>query len=76
MRKELMKRLEQSGHDLEWADIIQNLESLQETTIEENGKCLAVRTECVGTCSKVFQSVKVAIPPTIREISQCMQEIA
>ena len=48
MRKELMKRLEQSGHDLEWADIIQDLESLQETTIEENGKCLAVRTECVG----------------------------
>ena len=76
MRKELMKRLEQSGHDLEWADMIQDLESLQETTIEENGKRLAVRTECVGTCGKVFQSVKVAIPPTIREISPYIQEIA
>jgi transposase len=76
MRKELMKCLEQSGHDLEWADIIQDLESLQETTIKENGKRLAVRTECVGTCGKIFQSVKVAIPPTIREISPCMQEIA
>jgi len=76
MRKELMKRLEQSGHDLEWVNMIQDLESLQETTIEENGRRLAVRTECIGTCGKVFQSVKVAIPPTIREISPCMQKIA
>jgi hypothetical protein len=71
MRKELYKLLEQSGYDLEWSDIKQDLEALQETTIEDNGKCLAVRTQCIGTCSKVFQAARVAIPPTIREITSC-----
>ncbi|MDI6794922.1 MAG: hypothetical protein QME81_18985, partial [bacterium] len=42
--------------------------SLQETVIEENGKRLAIRSQCLGTCGKVFQAVGVAIPPTIREI--------
>jgi len=69
LRKELLRRLEKAGHDFEWSDIIQDLESLQETIIEENGKRLAVRTECVGTCGKVFQAVRVAVPPTIREIA-------
>jgi len=46
-----------------------DLKSLQEIVIEEQGKSLVVRTECKGTCGKVFQSVGIAIPPTIREIS-------
>ena len=67
LRKELDRRLEQAGGNFEWADIKQDLKSLQETVIEDNGKRLAVRTQCVGSCGKVFQSVKVAVPPTIRE---------
>jgi len=35
--------------------------------IEDNGKSLVLRTECLGTCGKVFQSVGVAVPPTIRQ---------
>ena len=62
-------RLEKAGHCFEWADIKQDLEALQEVTIEEQNKTLAVRTECLGTCGKIFQSVGVAIPPTIREVS-------
>jgi transposase len=68
VRKELDRRLEEAGHSFEWADIKQDLKSLQEVEIEENGKSLALRTESIGTCGKVFQSVGVAIPPTIREI--------
>lgn len=68
LRKELDRRLEEAGHNFEWADIKQDLRSLQEVEIEENGKSLVLRTECIGTCGKVFQSVGVAIPPTIREI--------
>ena len=30
---------------------------------------LALRTESVGVCGKVFQAVGVAIPPTIREVN-------
>ncbi|UCF85659.1 MAG: IS1634 family transposase, partial [Desulfobacteraceae bacterium] len=68
LRKELDRRLYKSGHCFEWADIKQDLKALQETVIEDHGKSLAVRTECIGTCGKIFQAVGVAIPPTIREI--------
>lgn len=68
LRKELDRRLERAGHSFEWADIKQDLKALQEITIQEKGKRLAIRSECRGVCGKVFQSVGVAIPPTIREV--------
>ena len=68
LRKELDKRLENQGYDFEWAEIKQDLSALQETVLEENGKTFIIRSECQGVCSKIFQSVGVAIPPTIREI--------
>lgn len=68
LRKELLRRLEEAGYDLEWSDIIQDLEALQQTVIEENGKRLSVRTECQGACGKVFKAIGVAVPPTIREV--------
>ena len=68
LKKELYRRLEGSGHGFEWAEIKQDLKALTETVIEEDGKRLAVRSQCKGTCGKVFQSVGVAIPPTLREI--------
>ena len=68
LRKELDKRLERCEYYFEWADIKQDLKALQEVEIEENGKSLAIRTECLGTCGKVFRAVGVGIPPTIREL--------
>ena len=68
LRKELDRRLDKAGHCFEWADIKQDLKALQEVLINDNGKSLAVRTECMGACGKVFQAVGVAVPPTIREI--------
>jgi transposase len=68
MRKELDQRLEKAGHAFEWEDIKRDLSALQEITIEDNGRKLAVRTACNGSCGKVFQAVGVRIPPTIREV--------
>jgi transposase len=68
LRKELDRCLDQAGHHFEWADIKQDLQSLQEVAITDNGKTLAIRSECVGTCGKTFQAVGVALPPTVREI--------
>ena len=68
LRKELDRRLEQAGCGFEWADIKQDLKALQETIIDDSGKRLAVRTQCAGTCGKVFQAVGVAVSPTIREL--------
>jgi len=67
LRKELQQRLEAAGNNFEWSEIKQDLKSLQEIEIEDNGKTLAIRSECKGVCGKVFQSVGVAIPPAIRE---------
>ena len=68
LRKELARRLDAAGNSFEWSDIKQDLKALQETIIEDGGKRLAVRSQCLGTCGKVFQAVGVAIPPTIREL--------
>jgi len=68
LRKELERRLESSGHFFEWADIKQDLKALQEIVIKENGKRLAIRSQCLGTCGKLFQAMRLALPPTIREI--------
>jgi len=68
LRKELERRLNASGHIFEWSDIKQDLKALQQVTIEENGKRLSVRSQCKGVCGKIFQSVGVALPPTIKEV--------
>ena len=68
IRKELDRRLEKAGHCFEWANIKQDLKALQEITIEDRGRTLAIRSQCLGTYGKVFQAVGVAIPPTIREL--------
>jgi hypothetical protein len=68
LRKELERRLNAAGYVFEWSDIKQDLKALQKVTVEENGKRLAIRSECKGVCGKVFQAVGVALPPTIKEI--------
>ena len=69
LKKELYRRLEAAGNNFEWSDIKQDLKSLQEVTLDEDGKRLAIRTQCQGTCGKVFQAVGVAVPPTMRDIA-------
>jgi len=69
LRKELEKHLNDAGHVFEWADIKRDLKALQLVTLEEGGKRFAVRSQCLGTCGKIFQAVKVALPPTIREVT-------
>lgn len=69
LRKELERRLNAAGHVFEWSDIKQDLKALQIVTIEEGSKRFAIRSQCQGNCGKIFQAVKVALPPTIREIT-------
>jgi len=69
LRKELERRLNQAGHVFEWTAIKQDLNALQQVTIEEDGKRFAIRSECKGHCGNIFHAVKVALPSTIREIA-------
>lgn len=68
LRKELEQRLQSDGYHFEWAAIKQDLKALQRVTIKENNHRIAIRSECKGVCGKVFQAVKVALPPTIKQL--------
>jgi transposase len=67
LRKELDRRLLKNGHRFEWAEIKQDLKALQRVSIEEDGRRLSIRSRSQGVCGKVFQSVGVALPPTIQD---------
>jgi transposase len=69
LRKELDQRLTTNKHRFEWSDIKQDLKALKRVEIEEDGKRFAIRSECKGVCGKIFQSVHVALPPTIKELN-------
>jgi transposase len=68
LMKELHDRLEARGLKLEWADIIRDLDRLQEVEIEQDKKRFVLRTQTQGTCGKIFQAVGVALPPTLRQV--------
>jgi hypothetical protein len=69
LRQELQARLEERGHEFEWADVIGDLDRLQVVEVEQDGKRFLLRTEAQGTCGKVFQVVGVALPPTVQQVS-------
>jgi len=66
LRKELQDRLARQGWSLEWADVMVDLDRLQEVEMSIDGKSYVVRTETRGTVGKVFQVCGVALPPTLR----------
>ena len=68
LMKELMGRLEDKSHSLEWKDIIRDLDNMDEVELEEDGKRFVIRTGSSGCCGKVFQAAGVTIPPTIRQV--------
>jgi DDE family transposase len=69
LRQELQTRLEERGHDLEWADVIGDLDRLQRVEVDQDGKRFWLRSETQGTCGKVFQAVGVALPATVQQVS-------
>jgi hypothetical protein len=68
LRQELEARLEARGQNLEWADIIQDLDRLRVTEVEQDGKRFWLRSDAQRTCGRVFQAAGVALPPTVRQI--------
>jgi hypothetical protein len=66
LRKELQDRLERKGWNLEWADVMRDLDRLQQIEIHLDGKGYVLRNEVQGCVGKVFQACGVAIPPTLR----------
>lgn len=66
LRKELQDRLLAAGHDLEWADIVRDLERLTETEIEQDAKRYLLRNPAPPAAGAVFKTLGIALPPLIR----------
>src|SRR5215468_9221219 len=64
--KELQDRLAAAGHSFEWADIVQDLEHLSETEIEQHGKRYILRNTAPGCAGPVLRTLGIALPPLIR----------
>lgn len=68
LRKALQDRLEAMGEHLEWADVTRDLDALEEVEVIQQNKRFLLRNEIQGTCGKVFQSVGIKLPQTVRQV--------
>ena len=67
--KELQERMDKRGWEVEWADLLNDLDEVKEIRIETGNKKVILRSELKGYAGKAFQAAGVAIPPTVRIIS-------
>ena len=64
--KELMGRLEASGHVVEWQRLRDDLEDIQEVTVDTGTKSFVIRTAAKGDTPKALQAAGVALGRVIR----------
>lgn len=56
LRAELEDRLARRGYgEVEWAEVIQDLDRLEEVEIEKDGKRVALRSQTAGTAGRSFK---------------------
>ncbi len=67
LRKALEARLAAAGCKPEWAELLRDLDRLQEIEVDHDGKRFVLRTPATGGAGKLFRAVGVALPPNIRE---------
>lgn len=69
LRQELQSRLADRGHCFEWADVLRDLERVQYIEVAQGDKRFRLRSELQGTAGHVFQTVGVAVPPTVQQLA-------
>jgi hypothetical protein len=67
LQKELADLCQRHGLVIEWADLLRDLDRLQEATIEKDGKRITTRTAIAGQVGSVFQAAGIALPPNLHE---------
>ena len=67
LQKELADLSQRHGLVIEWADLLRDLDRLQEATIEKDDKRITTRTAVTGQVGSVFQAAGVALPPNRHE---------
>lgn len=68
LMKELLRRMETRGWPTEWARLKDDLDALQEITVENSAQRFVARTTTQGDAGKALQAVGVALGPTIRRV--------
>ena len=66
LMKELQTRMAQRGWTAEWRRLLDDLDELQELTIDFDDKRFIVRTATRGDAGKAIQAAGVALGPAIR----------
>jgi hypothetical protein len=63
---ELEQRLSAKGQELEWSDVLRDLEALQVVTLKSGAATCELRTAPRGVAGKVLAAAGVALGPTVR----------
>ena len=68
LRKDLDDRLASIGAGPEWADVVRDLDRVEEITVDQPEKRFILRSAAPGSAATVFKAVGVALPPVARQI--------
>lgn len=69
LNHELGQRLEARGSQFEWDVIRRDLKSLAEVEVRDGDQWYLLRTSLQGVTGKILQAVGVAVPPSVRPIT-------
>jgi transposase len=67
LAKELTRLCEEKGLKPEWQPLLNDLDRLQQATIEKDGKVITTRTHVSGDVGNVFKAAGIALPHNIDE---------
>jgi Transposase DDE domain len=67
LRKELDERCWVAGLRPEWADVLRELDRLQEIELNKDGRQVVMRTPATGIIGPLFKAARIALPANIRE---------
>ena len=67
LRKELDERCRMAGLRPEWADVLRELDRLQEMELNKDGRQVIMRTPATGIIGPLFKAARIALPANIRE---------
>ena len=67
LRKELDERCRTAAFRPEWADVLHDLDRLQEIEIDKDGRRITLRTPATGVVGPLFKAARIALPPNVRE---------
>jgi transposase len=67
LRKELDERCRAVGFRPEWADVLRDLDRLQEVEICKDRQQITLRTPATGVIGPLFKAARIALPQNVRE---------